>query len=455
MTVIFNLNPNRRHAAKERHGFLCFLGLDAVLPLAKTLPVAHQLCNQSLRTLISFPPHSSRRVGNLFAHDIAAISRVGKQPLPTLQRLPRLSTPIPTFPLSRGVGRDVAALNQKTANRCAGFTLLEMLVVIGLLAVVMLTTTSIMIDENAGEKQQQAKQDGTQTRWNQIRTAIIGDTNLTLSNPSMVSGYVADMGRLPANIKELLVKDVDHDSNPSTPNFVQPAWGEVSLSAVTDTGTVAVTGKLWGGWRGPYLYTAGSRYYGDAWGNININAPTPNDEINSGWYVTRLACTTVLACSGIAVQSLGEDGVLGGADFNADFPAAGLSLVSSTDWQISAASIGFNVVLNRAPLVSADQNLELRLYFIENGVTEEEISTRFIQLSSVVGITTHPVTINPIAPATTVSLPMGKYAAVIWCPTQKRVYAGDCASVAAATNLPYYFSLLASATLPITIPWNF
>ena len=110
-------------------------------------------------------------------------------------------------------------------------------------------------------------------------------------------------------------------------------------------------------------------------------------------------------------------------------------------------------MLNKAP--SPDQNnLALRLYFIENGVVEDEISTSFNHLASDVGETSHLVTISDTLPATTISLPMGKYAAIVWCTAQNRVYEGDCASTGAATKQPYYFTLLPSTSLPIKIYWN-
>ena len=85
-----------------------------------------------------------------------------------------------------------------TSRLQRGFTLLELLVVIGLLGVVGIAATTLIIDDKEIQFQ-----DATEKRWNQIRYAIIGDTSRTLNNEPMVSGYVADMGRLPANLQEL------------------------------------------------------------------------------------------------------------------------------------------------------------------------------------------------------------------------------------------------------------
>lgn len=359
-------------------------------------------------------------------------------------------------PIEKVRGNNTCAFNQTMISKCSGFTLLEMLMVIGLLAVVMTTSTSLITDEGASERQLQVQQDATAARWHQIRTAIIGDVNLTLSNPSMMRGYVADMGRLPVNIEEL--RSIG----------TQPAWTRYDINTV-NANVPADTVFLWGGWRGPYLYTAGSQFFRDAW--LNESAVALDDAINHGWVVTHLpetvpACITELDCTDIQVQSLGNDGALGGVDFNADFPLnpplpdPPLNLVSANEWQKSAASIGFNVVLNKAPL--QNQNLVLRLYYIENGVVDEEISTPFSHLASVVGVTSHPVTISPTAPATTVSLPMGTYAAVITCADDPSatsgevVYSGSCDNP--QTILPaipaYYFTLLPGQALPINIYWN-
>ena len=419
----------------------------------------------------NFQPSLCRGVGLLCLKAAKDFAERFKQILPIMNSLPFIVKPLANIkspvkpryfaystrqlatPIAQVKSNDMRAIHQRVLAKFAGFTLLEMLMVIGLLSVLMVTSISVITDESArqgesaAEMRLQQQQQSTVARWNQIRMAIIGDTNLTLSNPSMLSGYVADMGRLPANIKELLVKDYDPDDDPLTiNNVVQPDWGEINL----DTVTTGAKGKLWGGWRGPYLYTSGSRFFGDSWANIDYENPSLNDVINSGWNVTLSGVAPEY--DDIKVQSLGKNGVPGGIGADEDFPEASLYLVSTNEWRISAASIGFNVMLNKAPL--ADQNLELRLYFIENGVLEEEISTSFNHLASVIGVTSHPVTINPLAPLTSISLPMGKYAAIVWCTAQNRVYEGDCGSTVAATKQPYYFTLLPSTSLPITIYWN-
>ena len=306
--------------------------------------------------------------------------------------------------------------------------------VIGLLGIVALTATTFIVEDKGFEFQ-----DATQKRWNQIRKAIIGDTSRTLNNEPIVSGYVADMGRLPANLQEL------------TTQGTQPAWTSIQLSTANP---VFTTESLAGGWRGPYLYRAGSAFFRDGWSNEDAIAAT--DAINFGWQVSHTpvsapACTTVPDCTDIQVQSLGRDNAPDGLEFGADFPLTGTNLVSANEWQLTGATINFNVVFNKPPstvgTVIPTYTLELRIYFFEDTVIEEEISTApFSQTTTDTTPNTQAVSING-------PLPMGKYAAAVWCstPSPEVVYDGDCAG---GTKQPYYFTLLPSATLPITIPWN-
>ena len=102
-----------------------------------------------------------------------------------------------------------------------GFTLLELLVVVSLLG--LLSLTAVAIFDNAGD---QDRFEATRSRLASIRTAIIGDTSRTLNGEPILSGYVADMGRLPSNIAELLI-EAD-----TTLGVSQAAWAEYDLDDV-------------------------------------------------------------------------------------------------------------------------------------------------------------------------------------------------------------------------------
>jgi prepilin-type N-terminal cleavage/methylation domain-containing protein len=316
-------------------------------------------------------------------------------------------------------------------HKSAGFTMLELLVVIALLGVVAIAATTFIID--TGELK---REEATRTRWDEIRYAIVGNTSRTLNNGPMLSGYVADMGRLPSNLNELLMRGT------------QQAWSSTELSSVQ----AGLLGTLSGGWRGPYLYSAGSRFFRDGWDNEDTVSAV-NDANNFGWDValSPVACAPV-DCVEMAVQSLGANNNVGGIGFGADFPEDALSaVVVANDWQRPANSISFRVILNKPP-AAAQSGLQLRIYFFEDTAITSEESTTFTHDTSISGVTTHTVSI-PVAPPIPV-LPMGKYAAVIICSAAlpEVVYDGDCD--ATATGMPtYYFNLLPS-TSSVDIYWN-
>jgi len=332
-------------------------------------------------------------------------------------------------------------------QRQQGFTLLELLVVIGLLGLVAMSITSLVI-EDQGVKRQEV----TEKRWDEIRKAIIGDSSRTLNGEPMLSGYVADMGRLPANLDELLAQDYDNDNDSATPPIInQPAWTTVQLGSVTP----GVNGELSGGWRGPYLYTGGSKFFRDGWGNIDPDNINPNNEDtkNYGWNVTPTGVSPNI--TDIAVQSMGFDNAIGGDNYDEDYPAVA-TLLNANEWQLNSSNVNFNVVFNKPPTVS-QANLELRVYFFEDDAVvnldkesiQEEKSTAQFSLSPS----------NPLQHAVSVTiagpLPMGKIAVVVLCDgaIPKKVYDGDCADSANNTKQPYYYTLLSSTIPPITIPW--
>lgn len=328
-------------------------------------------------------------------------------------------------------------------QRQQGFTLLELLVVIGLLGLVAISITSLVIEDQGVQRQEV-----TEKRWDEIRKAIIGDTSRTLNGEPILSGYVADMGRLPANLDELLAQDYDNDNDSATPSIInQPAWVTVQLNSVTP----GVTGELSGGWRGPYLYTGGSKFFRDGWGNVDPDNINPNNEDtkNYGWNVTPTGVSPNI--TDIAVQSLGFDNAIGGDNYDEDYPAVA-TLVNANEWQLNSSNVSFNIVFNKPPTADQDK-LELRVYFFEDDAVvnldkesiQEEKSSQFLHDND----STSPY-VESVAIAG--PLPMGKIAVVVWCTEQSKVYDGDCAEP--ASKQPYYFTLLPSTTPPISIPWN-
>lgn len=347
--------------------------------------------------------------------------------------------------------------NKSNLIKQAGFTMLELLVVIALLGVVAIAATTFIID--TGEIQ---REDATRARWDEIRYAIVGNTSRAVNTSPLVSGYVTDMGRLPTNLDELVAKDYDYDDDgdPDTPNITvtnQLAWNTVQLSGVI----AGVTGELSGGWRGPYLYTAGSKFFRDGWENISLDVLGEPDNVglnnedskNYGWSVavSPVGCAPV-DCTDFAVQSLGDNGRVGGKEFSADFPEDALSaVVSANDWQRPADSVSFKVIVNKPPNAT-QSGLQLRIYFFEDTAITSEESITFTHDTTVSGVTAHTVSIPATVPVTT--LPMGKYAAVIICSTASPevVYDGDC--VAPALTMPVYYFTLLPSTSSVDIYWN-
>ena len=186
-----------------------------------------------------------------------------------------------------------------------GFTLLELMLVVGILSTLALGTISLM-----DERDEEFRFDQTKMRLKHIRQAVIGDPQTHHADPPAVSGFVSDIGRLPNSLSELLQQgDL-------------PSWGVDPGSGVGS------------GWRGPYLHgtaeVGGAPIYNDGWGNTG-NAG------NFGWRFEPEFSTGQLV-----TQSFGADGLVGGATvFEQDYPASGIlvhageSLVDIASWKVT------------------------------------------------------------------------------------------------------------------------
>ncbi len=181
-------------------------------------------------------------------------------------------------------------------------TLLELLVVIALLSVV-----GFMALSQVGDDLSQVRYEDTHNRLGLIRGAVIGDTARTLNGQPEIRGFVADMGRLPANLHEL----IEREFCSSNPLLDQAACtGGTATWTSMPAYAYDATAGLWAGWNGPYLNASPESDYPrfrDGWGN--------DDGSNDfGW---------VFAINGDALelQSFGVDGVAGGStDYEAEYP---------------------------------------------------------------------------------------------------------------------------------------
>ncbi|WP_198242988.1 type II secretion system protein [methane-oxidizing endosymbiont of Gigantopelta aegis] len=234
-----------------------------------------------------------------------------------------------------------------------GFSLIELVTV--LLIITVLSTIAIRSTVDIGYN---ARYEQTKDRLNSIKQAIIGNPNRYLNGQPDIHGFVADMGRLPDNVRELIQRY--NCSNPvgAGPNNCitpgTPAW--------FDTTNVSVSNNLKHGWNGPYLTVsdnpANPDAYTDGWGREAqgyCSDPTITDQtactgantwtvaandFNYGWgYVIDNPNT-----GDLTIKSYGRDQTAGGSgDFEGDYPSS-QPVINQSDWVVSISggvTIGF------------------------------------------------------------------------------------------------------------------
>jgi len=261
-----------------------------------------------------------------------------------------------------------------------GFTLVELLVVMLILTALASVTLDFTKDFAF-----QGRYEVTKDRYEKIKRAIIGRPDVLINGQPDISGFVADMGRLPRNIQELLVQNYcmpDYkisEANPSIPSAHAgnyKTWCETDYAAAPikwvpqSTGSDCSVGTtnatqatceaasgIWTGWKGPYLTLQKPDYepnaFSDGWGS----QATGLTDHNYGWNIVHRDSTpadvttinTVLAdisdATQLAVQSYGKDGAPAGSDYDEDYPADPIA-VTANQWQVT---IDNNVTVNIAP----------------------------------------------------------------------------------------------------------
>lgn len=336
----------------------------------------------------------------------------------------------------------------------AGFTLVEILVVISLLSILALGAATMLADDGDWQRVQE-----TPKRWDAIRKAIVGDGSIDATGNPELSGYVVDMGRLPQDINELITIGT------------QIEWAHEPLYPRIPTATCVSTQTpnsdcfyLAGGWRGPYLYTAGSAQYRDGWENsaVDGNPATTADDIedglNFGWQVS--VSGVVPNHTDFFVRSLGFGNVLDATppadNYRADFPESStLAIVAANEWLNTQATLQLNVLLNK-PVTADVNNLYIRIYYIENAGLNDQTSVAFSFLNTSKSAS---VSISPVS-----DLPIGRFAAVVYCestpPATPATHGFDKvfdeASGTCNTNndaTPFYFQLRPS-TNTVNVQWN-
>ncbi|MEM7408173.1 MAG: prepilin-type N-terminal cleavage/methylation domain-containing protein [Pseudomonadota bacterium] len=170
----------------------------------------------------------------------------------------------------------------KAPGRTDGFTLLELLVVLGLLGLMSTLAAEYLVNDVNRDRR-----DATAERIAEIRYAIAGDHSRTLNGMPAFSGYIADTGTLPKYVRDLLSNryctNVQY-RNESDCVANGQEWREVS------------------NWKGPYLrattykdvydgsgsLVASIPVFRDAWGNRSSDgddsdSPGAGDNLNFGW----------------------------------------------------------------------------------------------------------------------------------------------------------------------------
>ncbi|MGR9046552.1 MAG: type II secretion system protein [Gammaproteobacteria bacterium] len=208
---------------------------------------------------------------------------------------------------------------QSASTPQAGFSLVELVTV--LLIITVLSTIAIRSTVDLGFS---VRYEQTRERLDSIRQAIIGNPKRSINGQPDISGFVADMGRLPDNVRELIQRyDCASPAGASPNDCTTPAVPEWVDSANI---SVDLATLLRYGWNGPYLNVSDdpsvSDAYTDGWGrqteDFCTTSPTTDPNTcpdasqadwltstpgfnNYGWYFNQLAANT------LTVQSYGRN----------------------------------------------------------------------------------------------------------------------------------------------------
>ena len=241
------------------------------------------------------------------------------------------------------------------AGKQRGFTLVEVLTVM----LVLVAVASITV-EVSSDLAFQNRYEITKDRYEKIKRAIIGRPDVLINGQPDISGFVADMGRLPRNIHELLEEDycltdrTIHDETTCT-----------TANWVDQTARVSATSTTLGyGWNGPYLdifkIPEDVGAIPDGWGTLAQN----DADHNYGWgyclgdtvdfSADPDTCSTIGTelDQALAIKSYGKDRIddhtTAPSDiYDADYPEPTVSGVTvdwidTHDWQIDISG-GINV----------------------------------------------------------------------------------------------------------------
>ncbi len=241
-------------------------------------------------------------------------------------------------------------------HRQTGFTLIEVLtvmVVLVAIASVTMQTTSNFAFEGRNEI--------TKDRYEKIKKAIIGDPNQVVNGKPNINGFVADVGRLPFAIQELL------DGNFCTD------------TRYFNSADCAAHGASWHetpNWQGPYISSTGSatntNAISDGWGNTGLG--------NYGWTVTYLnnlstLTTDIVSATNMTIQSIGKDQHSGSTTtdpYDADYPDfLTLPTIKYQDWLVNLNDLTINIYPPMGSYSCSGLPTDPTTCMIENGIWAE------------------------------------------------------------------------------------
>jgi len=232
-----------------------------------------------------------------------------------------------------------------------GFTLVELLVVM----LVLVALSSITLDFTK-DFAFQGRYEVTKDRYDKIKRAIIGRPDVLINGQPDISGFVADMGRLPDNMRELFQSGYCVTAGGAAPADLiakyRPSsctgdwkWSVTKCSDNVSTKEVAcVGGHRWlgqkissglkYGWSGRYISTekdySSKKALNDGWG-------TESDNLNYGWNFSN-----VLPDTNLILNSLGKGA---GTDiYDADYPSTNHTAIDYSNWTTSVTGIQVNAL---------------------------------------------------------------------------------------------------------------
>ncbi|MDR0672960.1 MAG: type II secretion system GspH family protein [Zoogloeaceae bacterium] len=155
--------------------------------------------------------------------------------------------------------------------RKAGFTLVELLVVVAILSAVALASFGMVTENRA-----RVRIDDTRNRLAILRRAIVGPESPVYGGEMRLAGYVADNGRLPGSLAELL-SSTNHMPQGGVKARFSGSDGVCTVPSTAGTEVDHVAARVLKGHRGNYL--AGVVHNGefrDGWGNVGWGWDTTN-----------------------------------------------------------------------------------------------------------------------------------------------------------------------------------